>query len=36
MIATAAPYAVLLLAIGFLCFVAGSFLTFKDAFPASS
>jgi Arylsulfotransferase (ASST) len=33
-IATAAPYAVLLLAIGFLCFVAGSFLTFKGAFPA--
>ena len=33
-IASAAPYVVLVLAIGFLCFVAGSFVTFKGVFPA--
>jgi hypothetical protein len=33
-IANAAPYVVLVLAIGFLCFVAGSFITFKGIFPA--
>jgi outer membrane protein assembly factor BamB len=33
-IAKAAPYAVLVLAVAFLCFVAGSFVTFKGVFPA--
>jgi hypothetical protein len=32
-IASAAPYVVLVVAIGFLCFVAGSFVTFKGIFP---
>jgi outer membrane protein assembly factor BamB len=32
-IASAAPYVVMVLAIGFLCFVAGSFVTFKGIFP---
>jgi outer membrane protein assembly factor BamB len=32
-IAAAAPYVMLVVAIGFLCFVAGSFVTFKDVFP---
>ena len=34
-LANAAPYAVLVLAIAFLAFVAGSFLTFTGSFPAN-
>jgi hypothetical protein len=34
-LADAAPYAVLVLAIAFLAFVAGSFLTFTGSFPAN-